>query len=54
VSFISRSSEFTPPVIYSKESRQRLLFLVEAWPVPEDAARLRAGLPVQVRLANPR
>ncbi|HJW10655.1 MAG TPA: HlyD family efflux transporter periplasmic adaptor subunit [Albitalea sp.] len=54
VRHVASDAEFTPPVIYSKESRQRLLFLVEAWPLPEDAARLRAGLPVQVQLANPR
>jgi HlyD family secretion protein len=47
---VASEAEFTPPVIYSKENRQRLLFLVEATPRPEDAARLRPGLPVQVKL----
>jgi HlyD family secretion protein len=46
---VASEAEFTPPVIYSKENRQRLLFLVEAWPEPKDAQRLRPGLPVQVR-----
>ncbi len=54
VRHVASDAEFTPPVIYSKESRQRLLFLVEAWPAPQDAGRLRPGLPVQVRLAAPR
>jgi HlyD family secretion protein len=47
---VASEAEFTPPVIYSKENRQRLLFLVEAWPAAQDAQRLRPGLPVQVRL----
>ena len=49
---VASEAEFTPPVIYSKENRQRLLFLVEAWPSAQDAQRLRPGLPVQVRLAS--
>ena len=49
---VSSEAEFTPPVIYSKENRQRLLFLVEAWPLAQDAQRLRPGLPVQVRLGS--
>jgi HlyD family secretion protein len=50
---VASEAEFTPPVIYSKENRQRLLFLVEAWPAPKDAQRLRPGLPVQVRIPAP-
>jgi HlyD family secretion protein len=49
---VASEAEFTPPVIYSKENRQRLVFLVEAWPSLEDARRLRPGLPVQVRLVH--
>jgi len=30
ITFISRASEFTPPVIYSQEERSKLVFLVEA------------------------
>jgi len=48
VRFIAREAEFTPPVIYSRGSRERLLFMVEAVPTREDAARLKAGLPVDV------
>ena len=51
---VASEAEFTPPVIYSKENRQRLLFLVEAWPTAHDAQRLRPGLPVQVRLPGTR
>ena len=44
VSFIARSSEFTPPVIYSLDERSKLVFLIEARPrAPGDAARRPAG-----------
>jgi HlyD family secretion protein len=50
VSFVAPQAEFTPPVIYSRESRAKLVFLVEARPAPEDAARLHPGQPVDVTL----
>jgi HlyD family secretion protein len=50
VSFVSRSSEFTPPVIYSTEERGKLVFLIEARPERPD--RLRVGQPVSVALAT--
>jgi HlyD family secretion protein len=49
ISFIARSAEFTPPVIYSLEERAKLVFLVEARPERPDA--LRVGQPVSVMLA---
>ena len=52
VRFVAREAEFTPPVIYSRGSREKLVFLVEAWPAPADAAKLRPGLPVDVTLAG--
>jgi HlyD family secretion protein len=50
VSFVAPQAEFTPPVIYSNESRDKLVFLVEA--LPDDATRqvLKAGQPLDVRL----
>jgi HlyD family secretion protein len=48
VSFIARSSEFTPPVIYSTEERAKLVFMIEARPQRPD--RLRVGQPVSVAL----
>jgi HlyD family secretion protein len=42
--FISPRPEFTPPVIYSREARDRLVFLVEALPT----VRLNPGQPVDV------
>ena len=53
IGFIAPSAEYTPPVIYSREQRARLVYLVEAWPSPADAQRLRVGQPVDVKLAGP-
>jgi len=50
VSFIAPQAEFTPPVIYSKDSRAKLVFLVEARPAPADATKLHPGQPVDVTL----
>ena len=52
IRFISSTAEFTPPVIYSREQRARLVYLVEAWPSAADAAKLRPGQPVDVALAG--
>lgn len=49
VSYVSTQAEFTPPVIYSKESRAKLVFLVEARPSAADAPRLKPGQPVDVK-----
>ncbi len=48
IGFIASQAEFTPPVIYSKENRAKLVFLVEAWPI--DPTGLRPGQPVDVKL----
>jgi HlyD family secretion protein len=53
VSYVSGRSEFTPPVIYSKESRQKLVFLIEARPLGE-AVSLKPGQIVDVALDGPR
>lgn len=53
ISFISTQVEFTPPVIYSKESRAKLVFMVEARPAQQDALRLRPGQPVDVEMKQP-
>jgi HlyD family secretion protein len=50
VDYVSNRAEFTPPVLYSKEGRAKLVFLVEARPSPGDAARLKPGQPVDVTL----
>jgi HlyD family secretion protein len=50
VTFVSDRAEFTPPVLYSKENRAKLVYLVEAKPAADVAARLNAGQPVDVTL----
>jgi len=50
VSYISPEPEYTPPIIYSNETRAKLVFLVEARPSVENATRLRPGQPVAVTL----
>jgi len=50
VSFISPEAEYTPPVIYSNETRAKLVFMVEARPAPGQAQRLNPGQPVTVTL----
>jgi HlyD family secretion protein len=46
VSFISRTSEFTPPVIYSQDERSKLVYLIEAR--TDTPQNLRVGQPVSV------
>ena len=50
IEYISNKAEYTPPVIYSRESNKRLVFLVEAAIDPKIAINLHPGLPVQVEL----
>ena len=47
ISYVSPRPEFTPPVIYSREARDRLVFMVEARP-DGGGGRLVPGLPVDV------
>jgi HlyD family secretion protein len=53
IGFISPQAEYTPPVIYSRESKAKLVYLVEARPAPADAPRLRPGQPVEVAVTGP-
>lgn len=46
ISYVSPRPEFTPPVIYSRDSRDRMVFMVEARPA--NPAKLMPGLPVDV------
>jgi len=48
VSFVSPRAEYTPPVIYSRESRAKLVYLVEASFPPEAAINLHPGQPVDL------
>ncbi len=48
VTYISTECEYTPPVIYSNETRAKLVFMIEAHPSPEQAPALHPGQPVDV------
>ncbi|HEV3105014.1 MAG TPA: HlyD family efflux transporter periplasmic adaptor subunit [Trinickia sp.] len=50
ITYVSNAAEYTPPVIYSNESRAKLVFMVEAHPAVADAPKLHPGQPVEVRL----
>ena len=50
ITFIARSSEFTPPVIYSMEERSKLVFMIEAR--TDRPERLRVGQPVSITLGE--
>ena len=50
ISFIADRAEFTPPVLYSRDNRAKLVFLVEARVPADIAARLNPGQPVDVTL----
>ncbi|TAM01013.1 MAG: HlyD family efflux transporter periplasmic adaptor subunit [Paraburkholderia sp.] len=50
ITWISNAAEYTPPVIYSNESRAKLVFMIEAHPSRDDAMKLHPGQPVAVQL----
>lgn len=50
VSFVATDPQFTPPVIYSLDQREKLVFLVEAR--FDTATPIRPGMPVDVRIAE--
>jgi HlyD family secretion protein len=49
IDFVATAAEFTPPVIYSKDSREKLVFRVVERPLGE-TVKLNVGQPVDVRL----
>lgn len=53
VRFVSPQAEYTPPVLYNRENRNRLVFMIEARPT-ETPEALRPGQPVDVVLSPPR
>jgi len=48
VSYLSPQPEYTPPVLYNRENRAKLVFLIEALFDPKDARDLHPGQPVDV------
>lgn len=51
ITYISLSAEYTAPIIYSKENRAKLVYLLEARPAPQDAYKLHPGQPLEIRLS---
>jgi HlyD family secretion protein len=49
ITYIAPAPEYTPPVIFSEESRGKLVFMIEAHPPADEAALLHPGQPVSVR-----
>jgi HlyD family secretion protein len=49
IDLIATEAEFTPPILYSKDSREKLVFRIEARPL-DAAVELKVGQPVDVRL----
>lgn len=52
VRYVSPQAEFTPPVIYSNESRGKLVYLIEAAPEGALLQALKPGQPLTVRWAS--
>jgi HlyD family secretion protein len=50
VDYVAAEAEYTPPLIFSEESRSKLVYLVEARPNRVDAPALHPGQPVRVSL----
>lgn len=50
ITYVSSKAEYTPPVIYSNESRAKLVFMIEAHTSVADATRLHPGQPVAVEI----
>jgi HlyD family secretion protein len=52
INYLSTKAEYTPPVIYSNDTRDKLTFLIEAAPDPDVRERLHPGQPVEIRRDN--
>ncbi|HEV7816467.1 MAG TPA: HlyD family efflux transporter periplasmic adaptor subunit [Janthinobacterium sp.] len=50
IRYISNQAEYTPPNIYSNDTRDKFVFMVEARPQPADAVKLHPGQPAEVSL----
>jgi HlyD family secretion protein len=53
ISFVSPKAEYTSPFIYSRENREKFVFMVEAVFDPKIASTLHPGHPVDVLLPRP-
>ena len=50
ISYISPEAEYTPPVIYSKDSRDKLVYLIRASMPADVAVQFHPGQPIDVSL----
>jgi HlyD family secretion protein len=50
ITYISTQAEYTPPIIYSNETRAKLVYMIEAHPNLADAPKLHPGQPIEVRM----
>jgi HlyD family secretion protein len=50
VTYLSPQPEYTPPVLYNRDNREKLVYMVEASFAPEAAADLHPGQPVDVEI----
>ncbi len=48
ISFISPAAEYTPPIIYSNDTRSKLVYMIEARPNDPLQSKLNVGQPVSV------
>lgn len=48
ISYISNVAEYTPPIIFSKEEKQKLVFKIEAKPQDVNLTKLHIGQPVLI------
>jgi HlyD family secretion protein len=51
VNYISTAAEYSPPVLYNRENRASMVYMIEARFAAADAPQLRPGQPVDVKLA---
>lgn len=49
VAYLAPNAEYTPPVLYNRDNRNKLLYLLEARPNAGDAVKLHPGQPLTVR-----
>ncbi|NVN13164.1 HlyD family secretion protein, partial [Nguyenibacter vanlangensis] len=54
IDFIAPQAEYTPPLIYSDQSRAKLVYLLQARPRPGQARQFNPGQPVTVGLPDAR
>ena len=50
VTYISTEAEYTPPIIYSNETKEKLIYMIEAYPDVKNAPLLHPGQPVEISL----